>query len=146
MKIPKITGPLQAQRSAQARSKDSQSSFSQMLEKARGTVGTTTVATMESQGVDPLVGVGNLPLPMGPQEVLERAERLLNLMDDFAQALGDSRRNLRSIEPIVRRMEKGVQDLEASSQDQSEDLVKLTEKIAMTAQIETMKFDRGDYM
>jgi hypothetical protein len=43
-------------------------------------------------------------------------------------------------------MEKELKHLEASSEKQDKDLAKLANEIAMAAQIETVKFDRGDYI
>jgi hypothetical protein len=67
-------------------------------------------------------------------------------MEKYAQALGDPKRTLKSIEPLVRQMGTEVQRLKVEDRDQSAGLSKLVNDIAVTVTVEKLKFQRGDYV
>lgn len=80
---------------------------------------------------------------------LEQSERVLDLLDDFAQALADPQKTLRDLEPLVQKMEGEVKPLEAASGSQGESdqsLSRLMNDVSLLASVALMKFHRGDYL
>ena len=80
---------------------------------------------------------------------LEQSERVLDLLDDFAQALADPQKTLRDLEPLVQKMEGEVKRLEAapdSEGDSDQSLSRLINDVSLLASVALMKFHRGDYL
>jgi len=77
---------------------------------------------------------------------IHRASSMLNLLESYAKALHDPKRSLKSIEPIVGQIRDQIQGLKVRAHGQDEGLLKLVDQIAVTATVETLKFQRGDYI
>jgi len=80
---------------------------------------------------------------------LEQSERVLDLLDDFAQALADPQKTLRDLGPLVQKMEGEVKRLEAapdSEGDSDQSLSRLINDVSLLASVALMKFHRGDYL
>ena len=77
---------------------------------------------------------------------MQRAFGMLNLLESYAHALQDPKRSLRSIEPLVSQIRNQIQSLKSRAHGQDEGLLKLVDEIAVTATVETLKFERGDYV
>jgi hypothetical protein len=90
-------------------------------------------------------------LAAGPESravVLDQNERVLGLIDEFAQALADPRRTLRDMESLVRTMEGEVRDLERAASVEGgpeQSLSELNSDVSLTAKVALFKFYRGDY-
>ena len=81
--------------------------------------------------------------------VLQRAYDILDLLEKYSQALGDPDMTLKGIEPIVTRIEKKLKGLDVQFWDnlvQNSELASIIDEIAVTAGVETFKFQRGDYI
>ena len=81
--------------------------------------------------------------------ILEKGERILNLLDDYGRELTDPAMTLKQIEPLVERIEKevGVFEEEATLDDHDDQgLGQLVQDLAVTARVALMKFHRGDYL
>jgi hypothetical protein len=146
MKINEIFGPLQVNKKVQAGKSGEHNDFSRILDETKKQIETPSTQPPAFSGIDPLTDFGMPPMASDATKVLERASHLLDIMDHFAQALGDPGKSLKSMEPMVRQMEKELKVLEASSGNQDKVLASLANEIAVLAQIETVKFDRGDYL
>jgi hypothetical protein len=56
---------------------------------------------------------------------------------------------LKGIEPIVTRIGQKLKDLDVQSEDnvvQNDELARIVNEIAVTANVEAFKFQRGDYI
>jgi hypothetical protein len=81
--------------------------------------------------------------------VLQRAYDILDLLEKYSQALGDPDMTLKGIEPIVTRIEQKLKGLDVQFWDnvvQNSELASIIDEIAVTAGVETFKFQRGDYI
>jgi hypothetical protein len=93
------------------------------------------------------------PAPLGVEAVLQafshKTTLLLDLLDRFAEALGNPAKTLREVEPLVREMKAGADELLALAERDvpvDDPLRSIAVEGAMRANIETIKFNRGDYI
>jgi hypothetical protein len=80
---------------------------------------------------------------------LEQGERVLDLLDDFAQALGDPQKTLRELEPLVLKMEGEAKPLELAPDSEGgsdQSLSRLMSDVSLLANVTLVKFRRGDYL
>ncbi|MFH2066695.1 MAG: hypothetical protein ABIK15_15970 [Pseudomonadota bacterium] len=78
-----------------------------------------------------------------------RTEKLLDQLDQYIQNLGDPRKTLKDMEPSVRDMKMSADALMeslAAEDFQDTKLKDIVEHSAMIANIEFLKFNRGDYL
>ena len=81
--------------------------------------------------------------------VLQHAYDVLDLLEEYSQALHNSHMTLKAIEPILTRIEQEVKGLEVQSGAnvaQDDELAGIVNEIAVTARLEALKFQRGDYI
>lgn len=81
--------------------------------------------------------------------VLQHAYDILDLLEEYSQALNNPRMTLKGIEPIVNRIEQELKGLDTQSGNnvaQNDELASIINEIAVTASVETFKFQRGDYI
>jgi len=82
-------------------------------------------------------------------DVLEHGSRLLDLLDDYAGDLENPHKTLKNIEPLVEAIRNEADMLQkqaaAKAQDGG-DLEKIVEDLAVTANVATLKFTRGDFV
>lgn len=79
----------------------------------------------------------------------KNTDSLLTLLDQYAKELGDPGKSLKDIEPLVQGIKEGADVLEASVQNatQADSALKsLAKESAVLANVEYMKFMRGDYV
>jgi uncharacterized protein YhaN len=89
--------------------------------------------------------------PLSPDNkriTIERLDHLLNLLDDYRKQLADAQVTLRRIEPLMNTIEKEKEQLSSvldslASEDGLKDIVNRT---LITASLEVMKYNRGDYI
>lgn len=86
-------------------------------------------------------------LPAGKisSPAINQAEGLLNLMDTYAKNLEDPGKSLRQIEPVLKAMKNQAATLLTASGNDAH-LHALAQRLAVTAAVETIKFNRGDYV
>ena len=80
--------------------------------------------------------------------VEKNTEQLLTLMEQYARDLGDPNKTLRDIEPLVQGIKEGADLLSESVKNDtaaSDRIKTLAEESAVLANVEYMKFMRGDY-
>lgn len=98
-------------------------------------------------------GLGEIPSfgfrvdASGDQALETGTDRLLTLLDDFASALSDPDRTLKDMDGLVRTIKQEADTLtEAARLRPSGDTLKsVAEESALLAQVEYVKFVRGDY-
>jgi hypothetical protein len=81
--------------------------------------------------------------------VLQHAYDILDLLEEYSQALNNPQMTLKGIEPIVTRIEQELKGLDVQSGDnvaQNDELASIINEIAVTARVEAFKFQRGDYI
>jgi hypothetical protein len=83
------------------------------------------------------------------RQIFQHASQVLDVLEEYARALKNPQMTLKSIEPIVFRMEEELQGLHGRSMmhlGKGNDLADLVNHIAVTAGVEVFKFQRGDYV
>ena len=115
-----------------------------MLETQNGTAVESTSATGslgEIRSVAPSI-TGEPTVSVGDQ-----TEKLLNQLDQYIQNLSDPGKTLKEMEPAVKDMKTLADALMESVADvQDKKLKDIAEHSAMMANIEYLKFNRGDYL
>ncbi|MDR2422092.1 MAG: hypothetical protein LBE01_01795 [Deltaproteobacteria bacterium] len=83
-----------------------------------------------------------------PYGAAEDIESLLDLLDNYAQALANPQKALKDLAPLADDLELAAQGLGQTSENLSSDdpLKALTSDTASVAMVEAMKFKRGDYI
>lgn len=82
-------------------------------------------------------------------DVLEKSDKILYLLDDYARELSDPEKSLRDIEPLVERISKEVSLIEAEAAEKvhnDSELERFIKDLAVTANVAVLKFHRGDYI
>ena len=84
----------------------------------------------------------------GEMPVVERAERLLDLLDEYQQKLANPVFTLRDISPLIDELKADNKRLVSSvhSLSEGDELKNILSQIIVTASVEIIKFNRGDYM
>ena len=81
--------------------------------------------------------------------VLQHAYDILDVLEEYSQALSNPDMTLKGIEPIVTRIGQKLKGLHVQSRDnvvQNDELARIVNEIAVTANVEAFKFQRGDYI
>ncbi len=147
MDISKIAGHVGTLRPAGREEAKRDDGFGSVLDKA--------VETVQAEGVqvkDAPCPVGGIvppacrPSPSVEMQVFHQASNVLDLMEKYAEALNDPKRTLKSIEPIVDQIQKGLEGLQKEPSGQDDPFERLVNEIAVTARVEAFKFQRGDYI
>jgi hypothetical protein len=89
--------------------------------------------------------------PLSPENkrvTIDRLDNLLNLLDNYRKQLADPQVSLRRIEPLMNTIEKEKEQLSSvldslASEDGLKDIVNRT---LITASLEVIKYNRGDYI
>lgn len=147
MDISKITGNIGAIGQKRGTGKGAGKGFGEILGQAvldaRGVAGKGTQEISSLNAASASRAIDMDPVAF---DTVQHAEKVLNLMDQYANALSDPKRTLKSIEPIVREIQKEVRDLPAVPQSQESGLRGVVNDIAVMASVEAIKFHRGDYV
>jgi len=105
-----------------------------------------------NQKIPPTSSISSIQLNMlspsqnGP--IIDRVENLLNILDEYQQKLKDPHFSLKEIDPLVKQMEKEKENLAPVLNSLVEDdgLKDILNKALVTSSLETIKFNRGDYI
>jgi hypothetical protein len=82
------------------------------------------------------------------KKVLDHSDTLLNLLDDYGRLLSDPSKTSLDIEPVVARIEKEVERIEAETADRNpndKDLLRLIDDLAVVAGLAVFRYHRGDF-
>jgi hypothetical protein len=90
----------------------------------------------------------NMMSPVQKDSIVDRVENLLNMLDEYQQKLKDPHFSLKEIDPLVKQMEKEKENLEPVLDSLVEDdgLKAILNQALVTSSLETIKFNRGDYI
>lgn len=98
---------------------------------------------------NPVAAIRFTPLPPATRDTtVERVDNLLNLLDHYRNQLADPKVTLRSIEPIVSTIAKEKEQLSTvlDTLPNDDDLKDIVHRTLITASLEVMKYNRGDYI
>ncbi len=78
----------------------------------------------------------------------DKTNQLLDLIESYARDLGNPDKTLKEIEPKVKALKKGAEELMEKAEKIPHDKVvhKIATESAMAANVEYIKFNRGDYI
>ena len=133
--------------------------FAKLLDEALGLQGQSTAKiTASSQafpGIDGLLPKGQVDSPDAPQslsplqrEGVERAERAITLLEEYAERLGQPGFSLKELQPSLTALEqeaKGLADI-ADRLEPDDELHGIVQEVLMRVAAESVKFNRGDYL
>ena len=90
----------------------------------------------------------NMVSPAQSGSIIDRVENLLNILDEYQQKLKDPHFSLKEIDPLVKQMEKEKENLapELDSLVEDDGLKDILNQALVTSSLETIKFNRGDYV
>ena len=80
--------------------------------------------------------------------IVDRAERLLDTLDEYQEKLASPEFTLRDISPLIGEMEAGNEILTSAVNDLShgDELKNILNQVIITSSVEIIKFNRGDYV
>jgi hypothetical protein len=99
--------------------------------------------------ISALAAVGfEAELPEDKFSTINQVENLINLLDDYRKKLADPAITLRSIEPVMKTIvkEKDQLSLLLDSIPNENGLKDIVNRTLITASLEVIKFNRGDYI
>lgn len=153
-KIDAIPPPVQAPepKPAQTRSKTQGDSFQAVLQKAAQQADQPPALDKTAEAVGDVAAVK--PADMGQDlpplhtEGIMRAERTLDQLDHYTKLLGDQGKSLREVHQALTAVEEEVGELTKvlDQLDKDDPVYPLLESVAVTAMVESIKFNRGDYV
>ena len=124
--------------------------FKQSLEAAQAK------KTSESEPTQAVKSLGEIAAttlpqlqPLSPAGVIQKTDRLLDLLDNYSKDIVDPEKTLKDIEPLIDTIKKDASQLlvEADKAIPEDGYLKqITREAAVTANVEYFKFYRGDYI
>ena len=89
--------------------------------------------------------------PLAPENksvTVDRVDKLLNLLDNYRGQLADPQVTLRIMEPVIKMIEKEKEQLSSvlESLPNGDGLKDIVNRTLITASLEVMKYNRGDYI
>ena len=117
-----------------AQAKKSEVSESTQSVKSLGEVAATTLPQLQS---------------LSPAGVIQKTDRLLDLLDNYSKDIEDPEKTLKDIEPLIDTIKKDASRLLAEADNAlpgDEHLRRIAREAAVTANVEYFKFYRGDYI
>jgi hypothetical protein len=88
------------------------------------------------------------PSPENKRMTIEHVDNLLNLLDNYRIQLADPQVTLRSMEPVIKMIDKEKEQLSSvlDSLAEADGLKDIVNRTLVTASLEVMKYNRGDYI
>jgi uncharacterized phage infection (PIP) family protein YhgE len=138
--------------------------FQQILQQAASRAGESPQAAQGGQGgqaaqapaFDPMATLQGVKpalataADLSPQQTegLMHAERALETLERYEQVLGDERKSLKDVAALVRDLDGEVKGLTQALDklDPQDKLYGLLQEVAVTSMVESIKFNRGDYL
>ena len=124
--------------------------FKQSLEAAQTKKAAISGPT---QAVKSLGEIAATTLPqlqsLSPAGVIQKADRLLDLLDNYSREIEDPEKTLKDIEPLIDTIKKDASLLLAETDNAlpgDGELKQIAREAAVTANVEYLKFHRGDYI
>ena len=149
MDIDKVAGRIHATQLAGQGKVKSDNTFALILDKATEAVHREAGAEDTPGSVTQVVRAVSCKVSHIDRQTLQHASKVLDVLEEYARALENPQKSLKSIEPIVIRMQQELKGLNVGSMSyvgQHEQLAEVVNQIAVTASVEALKFQRGDYI
>ena len=158
MKVTQTPAMPPAEKATKTKTKEAgdATTFQGLLAEARQVSGPAESTPSQIQATDPLAaleGMASVTRSQAVQrnttaEAMKCVETALDLLEKYQQQLADPQISLKEMMPLVSALERQVQNLTWSGDQQSlpEDLSRIASEVAVTAQVEVNKFNRGDYV
>lgn len=149
MEIDSVTGRIHPTQVAGQGKAKSDNTFAQILDRVTDAV-QREAAPQEAGGCcTPVARGASCKVSRVDRQTLQHASKVLDVLEEYAQALENPQITLKSIEPIVLRIQQELKGLDVRSMThlgQRDELAELVNHIAVRASVETFKFQRGDYV
>jgi hypothetical protein len=123
--------------------------FNTILNETVGNSKKENLETRRTTFVNPLNGVRMKAFPaIDEQSAIDRTEKLIDLLDRYRQRLADPATTLRSIDPIIKQIDRETANLTPilESLPEGKALKKIVNQVMVTASLEVTRFYRGDYI
>jgi hypothetical protein len=149
MDIDKVTGRIHATQLAGQGKAKTDNTFALILDRATDAVHRAAGSKDTPGSVTQVARAASCKVSHVDRQTLQHASKVLDILEEYAQALENPQKSLKSIEPIVIRMQQELKGLDVRSMShagQHEELAELVNQIAITASVEALKFQRGDYI
>ncbi len=87
-------------------------------------------------------------LPVGENSIIESAEKMLDMLDEYQRKLANPEATLREISPLVNKLEMDKEGLVSAvnSFNVGEELKDILSHMVIISSIEIIKFKRGEYV
>lgn len=110
---------------------------------------TASTATLQTTFINPRPVLQ--PSPLAPSDSIHAAdsiEDMINILDRYREKLADQRITLKQLDPDIKEMERGMENLALvlKSNKSDEGLRQILNRTMVTVSIEISKFYRGDYI
>jgi hypothetical protein len=129
--------------------------FGKALQDALGQAAPQDAPRAAAEPFDPMAHLAGLKPPAAPArlgplqtEGLMRAERILDILGQYESLLGDHAKSLKETAHVVDRMDDEVRELTKvlDKLDPKDGLYGILREAAVTAMVQSIKFNRGDYL
>ena len=134
---------------AKANEKTSDAEFKDILKASVKRSQQSSASIQTPPQAHPIAAVRFTPAePMARQTTFDRIDNLLNLLDQYKDQLADPNVTLRRIEPLLNTIAKEKEQLSGVLEQLPNDdsLKDIVQRTLITASLEVMKFNRGDYI
>ena len=125
------------------------SEFREILEQAVSTSSTSEEGAMRLPPVQNIPTISFDPIQtVDPKEDIKRVEEFLNLLEAYNNKLGDGGSSLKDFSSLVSAMEKETARIAPllDSLPDGDGLKDILNRAVVSATVETIKFNRGDYL
>ncbi len=149
MDIDGVTGRVDPTKFAGQTKAKSDNTFAQILDRATDAVHPEAEPKDAPCSVTQVARAASCKVSPVDRQTLQHASKVLDVLEEYTQALKNPQVSLKSIEPIVIRLQQELKGLDVRSTPhlgQYDELAELVNHIAVTAGVEAFKFQRGDYM
>lgn len=145
----------QAPESQRPQERTKSQSFRELLDQATGRAQQEDATPRPVKAPDPLANLEGVKPPLAKEglgplqtEGVMRAERALELLERYEQLLGDEKRPLKEAAKVLGLLEGEVRELAdvLDHLDSRDELFPILQEVAVTAMVESIKFNRGDYL
>jgi len=147
-KISGIPGNIDIQNKNKLKQSESNVSFKDTLDKTIMQP-TQTGQANQMNALGEIQALQQNSIQVSPSIVAEKTDSLLNLMEAYSAELRNPAKTLKDIEPLVRQLRDSASELSDQAgqlNPENKDLKMIAQDSAATANIEYIKFNRGDYL
>ena len=135
----------------QKQNKQPATNFSHNLNQAieKQTSKTNTSDSYTQKNLNEITSINFIPasFPENSFSIFNKTDKLLKIFEDFTKDINNSGKNLKELEPIISLIRQQADELiNETKLIKDSDLNKFTNEFAVKANVEYIKFMRGDYI